>query len=298
MPSKYRNRRRRRRGKRNVVRLSSRQARTGAYDSKIEKVMARVARKEDLKAKQKLVFRQYLFGPYNIATNIWASSTGVSFFGVITPIAAIQKVDNSTATAIVPVGNPYQTPTTHVPTGANVIANVLSYDGFRRGNWISVHGIQLDVYAHTLALGVLVPVPIEHVNLYIQICAMQWDGSDTTAAIPLAMQCGNMVPLFGYNRKTDQQIYDLAKPFKRRVLYKTKLRFKVNRYLPDVKRFTKYIKLSPPLKILYKDFDQNGQQIERWKPFLVLRSDCPDDPAYTNWRPKVNVCTTLHYTDT
>lgn len=294
-----RKRKGRRGRKRRVVTLSNRQASTKAYDSRIEKVIARVARQEDNKQKEKLVYRQYLFGPYDMSTNIFASSTRVSFTGHITPLATIQKVDNATAFKVLPVPNPYQTPATYIDPGTNVIANVLSYDGFRRGNWVTIHGISVGFQGKLPAVGAAAAPLFEHANLYLQICLMQWDGSDAIAATPHPDACGNMVPLFGYTPKTDLVIVDKAKPFKRRTLWKTHLKFRVDAYDTDLKRFNHYIDLSKnPVKIQYKDFDQNGQEIERWKPFLVARSDIPDFVAYQPYMPDMNMVVKLHYTDT
>lgn len=292
-------RRNRRKRRPRAVTLSTRQARTKKYDSRIEKVIARVARQEDQKAKDKLIYRQYLFGSYDMDLNTWASQTRIDFDGEVAPLCQIQLMDGATMVTQVPSVNNLQTPSTYINPGVNVIGAATVHDGFRRGHVISIHGITLDLRA-TLPLLASVGTPrYEHATLYWKLCAVMYEGSDLVDAKPTAEACGRMVPLFGFSSKLDQDQFNLLKDIKVKTFAEGKMRLRCSTLSTDLKRMRRYIDLSAkPQKVFYTVAEQNGRRVERWKPFLVLRSDIPVGQQFQDYHPRVNACTKIHYTDT
>lgn len=240
-----------------------------------------------------------MFGPYSAITNIFTSGTFVSFDGLVQALARIQKLDNSTATAVFPSAQPYQTPATWVTPGANVIAPVTGRDGFRVGDWIKIHGISFTMRVRSSILAP-VPTPIyEHAHVYWKICAVMYDGSELTDSAPLADECLTL-PRFGFSRKLDTGLVQLSDQKKVKTIASGKVKMRLSTYNANVTWVNRYIDLSArPLKVEYSPLSQNGATVERWKPFLVLRSSIPHAPTstYQIYQPTVNVVTKLHYTD-
>lgn len=304
MPRRYgkkRGRKPRRRAarKKNVVTLSNHQARTKAYDSKIEKVIARVARQEDAKQKQRLIFRQYLFGPYTIATNVFGGGRKVDFAGVVVPLAQIQLQDQVTAPKVIPAANPNQNPQTWHDPGVNVIGPGRSYDGFRRGTWISIHGLSIELRSSVLALSAVAAPLYDSCTLKYKVILAMWDGSDVTDARPEMEDLGSYIKRFGFSTKLNLTEFEETKLFKVRNLFSGKLQMRCNTLNSDVKFRSHYVDLSQkPVKIEYLDAEQNGRRINRWKPFIVFQSDIPAGAGYDVYKPEIHACTKLYYTDT
>lgn len=291
-------RRRRPRGKKNVVKLSTRQARTKAYDSRIEKVMARVARQEDEKHIAKLTFRQYLFGLYTVATNVFGAGTKISFAGVVCPLAQIQGQDQATQAKITPVANPDQNPSTWVDPGVNLIGPMRSYDGFRRGQWITLRGLKIEIRSAVQALSTVASPLFDSSTLHYKVLLAMWDGSDVTDARPDMENLGSMVKRFGFSTKLNLTEFEEKKDFKIRTLFTGKLKMRCNTLNSDVKFRTHYVSFAKkPIKIEYLAGEQNGRRINRWKPFIAFQSDIPDGAGYDVYKPTINACTSLYYTD-
>lgn len=283
--------------KRKVLTLSNRQASTKAYDSRIEKVMARVARQEDKKNQIRLQYRQYLFGPYNMATNVFTGSTPVHYTGVIQALARIQKLDNSTAVAQVPIAQPFQTPATFVNPGANVIAPVTPRDGFRIGELIRVHGISFNmrVWAKYLYPPIAPGPTYESCMVYWKIVACVYEGSEFANSAPTPEEMLS-IPRFGYSAQLDSEADLQSSMMRKKTLMQGKVRMSLSETRADVKFVNRYLDLSAkPLKIEYLLADQIGCEVLKWKPFLVIRSDIPD--ALPIYQPGVQCCVKLHYTD-
>lgn len=280
-----------------VVKISNRQAKTHAYDSKIEKIIARVARKEDMKHIQKLEFRQYLFGPYDIATNIYAAATRVHYVGFVQALARVQKLDNATAFTVPAAAQPFQTPATYIPPGTNVIAPVNGRDGFRIGDWISIYGIQLQIRCFTNLIQSLNLPRYENAYLYWKLCAVHYDGSDLPNALPQAHECLKL-PRFGYSSKLDTAIAQDDMKLHIKTFASGKIKMRMGTGSANVEFRNHYVSLAKnPLKVEYNPLSQSGESVERWKPFLVLRSNIPDTQGTTVYQPAVNVCTRIFYTD-
>lgn len=296
MPRRYG--KRKRRNKRKAVTLSARQARTKRYDSRIEKVIARVARQEDAKQKQKLIYRQYLFGPYDLFTNVFGGGLTLDFDGVVAPLAQIQLLDNDAMPTIQPPVNPLQNPSTWVDPGANVVAPAGPADGFRRADWITIHGISLNVRAVNKALSQVQTPRYEFAEVHYRIILAIWEDSTLPDAKPNMNNFGCFVKRFGYSPKLDDVAVALSQDYKTKTIFKSSFKLRCNTLNTDVVTRNHYIDLSAkPLRIEYDNGDQNGRTIMRWKPFLVMQSQIPTGVATEVYKPIVHACTKLHYYD-
>lgn len=296
---KPRRNRRRKSKKPKPLTLSAHQASTKKYDSRIEKVIARVARQEDQRNKQKLIYRQYLFGPYTMATNVFAGGKLIDYAGVVCPLAQIQLVDNKTTPTVIPTNNPNQNPQTWQNPGVNVIAAVQSYDGFRRGTWLNIHGINVEIRALIPALSGVGTPRYDSAQLRYKIILAQWSGSDLADARPDVEETKTMIKRFGFSAKLDLSEYEESKDFKLRTLHQGLMMMRCNTLNSDVKFHSKYLDLSDkPVKVEYNEGDQSGRRVVRWKPFIVFQSDIPAGAGYDVYKPLVHCCTKLYYTDT
>lgn len=288
---RYRGRRKAGR-KRNVLRISNKQARTRALDSKVEKIMARVAEDQISKNKVIVLYRQYLFGPYDYTTNTFTSSTAVDWIGHVQALARIQKMDNATMPIAVPAAQPYQTPATWRSPGQALIAPTRAIHGFRVGNIIKITGIRFGLRVTTQAASTQT-AGFETCNLRWKIVACRWEDSHLPNAEPLIDQVLTM-PMFGYNRALDD---DETRDMKTRVLGSGKIKMRYSNNHPNVAFINRYLDLrSKPLKVEYNPLDQNGAEVLQWKPFLVIRSDVPV-LANTQLKPRINAFTTVRYDD-
>lgn len=272
-----------------------------AYDSRIEKVIARVSRQEIQKGMEKLVYRQYLFGTYNMTTNAFQyPGTRVSYSGLIQPLARIQMMDNAVTNAPVvvpPSAQPYQTPPTYVNPGTQLIAKKGSLDGFRVGSWIKVHGIslQIRVIQEQLDLAPLIPA-YEAATLYWTLKSCWYPGSDLPNAAPSADEmCA--VPRFGYNSKLDTVEATEEFQLRKRNHANGKIKLNISQFKTNEAFIFRYVDLSDkPLLIQYADADQVGAEVIRFKPFLTLRSNIPNAAANSIYMPMIWANTKVHYT--
>lgn len=301
MPRRRFNRKRKKGSrKRRTLTISAHQARTKAYDSRVEKIMARVARQEDAKNQIRLIYRQYLFGGFNVATNIFTAGTLLHSNGFVVPLARVQKLDIATVGSTGNFPAPFQTPTTWVTPGPNVLAPINGRDGFRLGDWIKIHGISLSMRIRASLLNLTtVPIPLyEHVHVYWKLCAALYEGQEVANAKPDAEDLLK-IPRFGYSSKLDTAQAMLTETKRVKTFASGHIKMQVKSQRPEVMFMNKYVSLSKnPLKVEYEAFDQNGVSCLRWKPYFVIRSQIPDNPAYLSYQPLINVCTKIHYIDT
>lgn len=279
-----------------VLKLSNRQAKTKAYDSRIEKVIARVARQEVQKGALKLVYRQYLFGPYDISTNTFTLGTRCHFSGHVQALARIQKSDGATAVRVIAGAQPYQTPATWVDPGTNVIAPITGMDGFRMGDWIKIHGFSLSLRLQQDKVAMALP-DYEHAYVYWKICSTYYVGSDATDAAPDAEDLLTL-PRFGFTSKLDSTLVTDKLEKKTRTHARGKIKMRISSLQTNVAFMNRYIDLSnKPLKVEYAALDQNGANVIRFKPFLVIRCSIPNTVAGQPYQPLLHACTKVHYVD-
>lgn len=279
--------------------MSQHQAKTKALDSQMERVIARVARQEDMKLKQRLIFRQYLFGSYSRVTNVFAPGRKIDFAGAVVPLAQIQMQDNATVPTQIPVPNPNQHPSTWIHPGVNVISALRSYDGFRRGMWISIQGLSIEIRSKVAALAAVASPLFDTCSLKYRVILAMWEGSDITDARPDMDDLGSYIKRFGFSTKLNITAFEEIKDFKVKTLFKGKLVMRCNTVNSDVKFRSHYVDFSKkPVKIQFYDGDQNGRRVTRWKPFIVFQSDIPAGSAYDDYKPEIHCCTKLYYTDT
>jgi len=276
-------------------------------DSKIntaaEFAAKRIAQNEILKAQDKLVYRQYLFGAFTEATGTFSTGTAISWSGLVAPIAQIQKVDAVSLVKVIVTANPLQTPSTWLDPGTNVVAPSVALDGFRRNTTVQVYGISIGIRAFCQRIepdevAGFVEYPL--VTVFWKLCYCNYDGMDAIANKPAAnrlLQMPRSVS-FGYSNRLDRTAEHLTLRIKTSTIAEGKFNLSRNRNRASVRSLNRYISLKDKnLVIRYKDLDQNGQTVERNKPFLVIRTSTPDGAAYIESTPLINAYTKLHYTD-
>lgn len=283
--------------KRNIVRITNKQARTKKYDSKIEKIIARVARQEDEKHIIKLIYRQYILGAYAITTNVFLAGTKIDFEGLIAPIAQIQLIDNVTMPTVIPAVNALQFPSTWQNPGVNVIASNKPYDGFRRGTTIYLHALNIDLRVKIAMIGAITPL-FENSTLKYKVILAQYFDSDLSDSVPDIDEVKHMFRLFGKSTKLDDAEYKDSKDFKIRTLFTGSINTRLSLDKTSVKFKSHYIKFQRKIMIEYLDGDQSGRRIIRWKPFIVFESQIPTGAGYDIYKPEVHCCTKLYYSDT
>lgn len=297
--SNYRGRKGRGRGRGNRKNRKSNLLADKKINTLVERRMQQIAKKEDLKQKQRLIYRQYLFGPYDRTTNVFQGGLTLDFLGIVCPLAQIQLQDNATMQAVVPAINPVQNPQTYVPPGANVIAPAVASDGFRRSTWISIHGISLEIRSVSRMLAAITGIPrFENATVSYKIITTMYPDSDLTDARPDLEDVGNLSPLFGYTPKLDLIDWEETKDFKVRTHFSGKFTHNFSTLKTDVKFRKHYINLSKkPIKVEYVAAEQNGRRVTRWKPFLILQCDIPSGQPQDVYKPLIHACTKLYYTD-
>ena len=209
--------------------------RTKAIDSRVEKIIQRVARQEDQKHIERLIYRQYLFGPYAIATNVFTGGKLVDYSGVVCPLAQIQMQDQKTVPAVVPANNPNQNPQTWQTPGVNVIAPTTSYDGFRRGVWIQLQGLKIEIRAAVQALSAVASPLFDSCTLKYKVFTAMWADSDITDARPDMEDLGSLIHNFGFSTKLNLSQFEETKNFKVRSLFTGTMKLRCNTLNSDVK---------------------------------------------------------------
>ena len=259
-----------------------------------------ISKKEIAKQVQRLLYRQYLFGPYDPLTNLFTAGTRVSYNGLIQALARIQKRDNSTAVTVAPLAQPYQTPATWENPGGNVIADITGADGFRTSNMIRIKGLRLQmrVLSNLFTFNPAVPTTPQHEHsyLYWMVCATVYDGSELINSVPIPSDMLS-IPRFGYNKKLDEVFLDNTKYEKKiKVFGRGVIKMPCSTQQTNVSFINKWIDMKNQ-RVIYDDYDQNGAQVQKWKPFIVFRSSIPEIVANHPYMPLLNACCTLHYTD-
>lgn len=276
-------------------------------DSKIntalERRMQEISIAEINKRKNKLIYRQYLCGAYTAATNIFAAGRPVDWDGIIMPLCAIQKVDQSTVPTVVPAANAEQTPTTYITPGVNLIAPIHGQDGFRQGNWIHVYGISLTITLeqprYLDAATNLIP-EYTYSDFYIAIVTVNASDMQVIAEAPTAKETLK-IPIYGHSSKLDyegDQTVGAQQALQIKTLYKKKYRLPIK--LRNSTHIEKkiYIDLKKnPMKIRYDTDDQNGQQVIGPKPFIVVRSTIPANAYYNTYKTLFRAVTKVYYTN-
>lgn len=322
---KYRYKRRRYKRKGKVYKKGiPRRALTGKVDTKLEKMVVRLAKKETKKLLVPLVYRQFFsWGDGDASGPV---SFDYSEKGTPVPLEGI-KFEIQT----IPLRTNY-------PTGATAPAS-----GFRATNTIRVYGITVGLrvefenfdqadnagYEHNVLHWAIVGCKSK-LNPYLASRNIPAPVDENVAVLPndqriIVLQdhrilARDLLPLtpWGYSERLDnvqvpvgssseplavnpytaQGKYSYKKTFHRG---KVSSRFKSLDSTPNVKRFTKYIKLKKPMLIHYVTRETPGDFVlSPMKIFLVLRSEIPLNPANNvgdNYLPTCCGFYKMHYYD-
>lgn len=264
----------------------------------VEVACVRIAQSEISKNEVNLIFRQYLFGAHNMFTNAFTLGTRIDYVGLVVPIATIQKMDNASAVQVPPAAFPEQTPATWQNPGVNVVAMTKPMDGFRQATTIKVHGISVGIRAWLPKQPDADPGLLKRVTIYWRISAVNEQNMQVVGYKPLPQNLMPM-PRWGFSPKLDPLEAALTTQFKARAVATGKLTLNFNEIATTLSKRETYINLkSNPIKVIYADLDQNGQEIVHNNLFLTLRSTAPFGAGFAPYQPTVNVYTKLHYVDT
>lgn len=258
----------------------------------------RIARAEIAKQDVNLLYRQYLFGAYNMTTNAWTLGTRISFEGISTPLSAIQKIDAVSSVKILPAANANQTPATWINPGTNVVAMVNPMDGFRQANEIKVHGVTFGVRAWLPQLTAIQDPVFEHSVLHWRVSSANYHDMELVASLPSPEQ---LMPMkrFGYTAKLDAAELSESQNFKSKILGQGTIRLRHSTLAADVKLRQYYLNLrDSPVRVRYDPLDQNGQEVTSNKLFLTLRSSVSTGAGFVYQQPIVNCFAKVHYVDT
>lgn len=237
-----------------------------------------------------------MFGAYTLATNEFTGGTPLNYTGVIQALARVQKLDIATAPAVAPAPQTYQNPTTWVTPGPNVLSPLNGCDGFRMGSWIKMHGISLSLRLKQARVAMAAPLH-ESTYVYWKLCATIYDGSDAINAKPDPEDLLSL-PRFGYSQKIDTGNAVLTLERKIKTFASGKVKLPVSTLKTNVAFVNKYVDLSQSnFKVEYNDSDQNGAEVMRWKPFLVIRCNIPDNAPNVVYQPLCHAVTKIHYVD-
>ena len=270
-------------------------------DSKINTATEVAAKRIALAAIQEekvnLIFRQFLLGGYIRLTNEFQPGTPITYTGFVQHMGQIQKMDNQTIPTVAPAPDPFQTPPTWANPGLNVIAPNVPLSGFRRGDSIKVHGVTLEIRARLPArAGPALPHDA-YVDTFYTIYAVNY--TDMEQLVTPLPQIGQMlnVDRWGYSPLLDRRDENLEMKLKKRLIARGKFRMVYNTDHTQYRDRNIYVDLADkPLKVTWTSLDQNGQNCERNKVLLCMRSTCPT--ALAPEAPIVWANTKLHYTDT
>lgn len=285
MPYKrrFRRRRRRRKGKSSVGKKLLSDARRRGTNSKLEKAVKLIAKKEALKLlPPNLVFRRFILADYSQALNEMSNYTTVGWDGTVIALGQIPITDmQTTSVAAIPaqVFDAALRPNPTYPYGVNVIAPLVTgLDGYRSGVSVMIKNIAIGLRARHSAQGATIP-RYEHCFLKWAVVTTQDDAQSGIAWEPQPERILRM-RTFGYSSRLDVDVTNETSRFKFKVLMKgtIKLNYKAEDVVEtQIQRFRK-----TNIRLEYDQTDAYGQQvIGTNKLFLVLRSNIPQaDNAY------------------
>lgn len=301
---RFRKRRRRRKGKstkRKVVTLSSRQARTKKYDSRIEVVIARVARQEIQRGEIRLLKRMYLFTNYDATTNAFANNgKRIDWTGQVVPVSRVAQADIE----FVSTASPADLPETAMIDESDVSAlgvgrgtYDLPSDGFRVKDKIRVKGFSLKIrcFRHILAAGS--DPSFDNSILHWRLVHVR---SEKFVTDPLyEPYAEELLPIrpWGYSAKLDPSEANVSANMKYRVLMKGSIKLKPSLLNCHQTNRSRYWSPKKPLLLQYEPDDQTGEKPMKGALFLVFRSNIPDGEPYEIYHPWVQAVCKLNYTD-
>lgn len=282
-----RRRRRRRKGKSSVGKKLLSDARRRGTNSKLEKAVKLIAKKEALKLlPPNLVFRRFILADYDAGLNEMTNYTGIGWDGTVIALAQIPMTDmQTTSVAALPaqVADGALRPNPTYPYGVNVIAPfVTGIDGYRSGRKVVIKNIAFGLRARHSAQGAAIP-RYEHCFLKWAVVTTSDDAQSGVAWEPQPERILRM-RTFGYSSRLDIDSALDTSLFKFKTIMRgtIKLDYKVEDVVETQREY--FRKVNIPIE--YDETDAYGQQvISRRKLFLVLRSNIPQ--ADNGYHPQV-----------
>lgn len=303
MPFKRRRRRRRRRrtrGAKSVGKKLLSDARRRGTNSKLEKAVKIIARREAKKLlPPNLIFRSYLFADYDSHLNVMGPQTRVGWQGFTTILPRVPIMDQQTlgVGALQPpvadniVIDKFNPATVY---GVNLIApQATGKDGYRSGRKISIKNVSFgirvthDPYYEN-------PLIYEHSFLKWAVVVTQNATQSAAGAKPVPSMVLRM-KTFGYSSRLDQQIAQQTGHQKYRVLMRGTIKNTYSDTRCVQTQRTYHAKCNIPIEFAQNDM-VGEQQTGINAMYLVVRSNIPDPlPNMQDYRPLVGAYYKLGY---
>lgn len=275
-----------------------RHARTFANDSALEAAVRKISKQEC--GQTNLIHRAYILADYRMDTNQmdWQTATPISWDGLSIPLCDIQKWDNETQALL--TSQPQVPNTLFRPQDdtnmltQNVIAPVITHNGFRQG---------LEIHVRNVALGLRIRVPplvqdrdpqtgsivnlaqYEHAFVKWAVVATQRQENDL---LNYTVNPREVLPMrkFGYSSRLDRAEAVQVTDNKFKTLMKGTIKVNYQQWKVNETCIEKF-RQGLNLKINYENDDLFGQKLHnsRYKLFLVMRSNIPSVGPYTQFLP-------------
>lgn len=304
MPKRWKKRYTKKQRKGKTLKISTKQARTKAYDSKIEKLIARVAKQEINKGKVILVHRRTRFGTYSPITNEFIPTTLLDYTGITSYMTQIPKTNIDFVTTA------HQTDRIETQIDEEAIAFPMKgsgtgqltqlKQGYRSGDQIRVTGILVKFRVTTMPTPDA-PAMFNKATIYWGVSQFKIELSNVgTQQIPL-LHTRKLLPInpWNYERRIDVTGNQSVESGNTRVHARGQFNIPISTHNIYNKFYKRYIKLKRPVTISWTAADQAGlpDNVLDNLFYVTLRSDIPDDSAYDDYKPYVVATTSVYYED-
>lgn len=303
----YRRRRyKRKRGKARgtVLRLTKRQARTKALDSKIERVIAKVADMRIQRAQIRLIKRNFIFSQYDPLTNFHIGGQKITWDGSVIPLSRIPLVDVETVPAQIGTDIP-ETELNESQAGQGVGGDIgLSHGGPDAAAHGYRTGDQIKVSAFSINLRAWIPkledgdVGNNYDNTLVYWSLVSVREESVTHVSSWEPQAKEVMPIrsWGYSSLLDLREASESNNMKYRTFAKGTVCLRPSTARCSQVNTKKYVAFKKPLLLGYQPGDQTGMYPTKAALFLVLRSNMPT--AFVNEQATVSAVTKLYYVNT
>lgn len=297
--TRYGRRRRRKKGRKStVLTISRRAARTAAFDSKVERIMARVARKVHNEEEVTLISREFLFGNHDPATHAWTGGIALDYEGTVIPLGNIPLADINISASQTTTDIPETMDDESAPAGVGIAHGSITVTkhGRRSSDFVKLKGFSFFLRAMvSRRLEATVP-PLDSVVVRWRLVSVRGEDAFVQGWEPAIEQ---VLPwrADGYSAALDKDEQQETADLRVRILAKGRMFLRYTTLKTDLKEKTWYRKFKKPVLVKYKPGDQGGETKENVGIFLVMRASIPTNGVYDELRPRCQAVSKLFYTD-
>lgn len=309
-------RRRRQQGRKKKLRLSLRQAKSRKINNSSERILValskRVAKAEVAKQHPSLVFRKYIWGNYDQASNLFTGGELVDWDGLgphhicQIPLTDMASLVN---TGVIPDPAfvlPQENQATNFdrPAGVNFVAPRFQLDGTRVGYKIKLRSFELEIRAQLDQFVAATPMLIESTIVKWALVSVNNDATPLQAANVPVDRILSMKKM-GYTSKIDIVEKEKTSKFRHRTLAKGSFKMRISAHHPNL-MFKKWRVNLKNRKYEYSSNDplagsraqsQAGQRVISGKIFLVIRGTTPSGAAFDAYKPSLIGAYKVRYTN-